>query len=123
MNSYFNRKDLKIKELSLLMCSGVYKMPTLKKFIDLAVKMGYTAIYIELSGNMGVEEYPYYNYMLSKYTHDELREIDRYCLERNIEFIPNIQSLGHFYQLTAFSTISPMRRGYCWQMSPKLLNF
>ena len=100
MNSYFNKKDLRIKNLSLLMCSGVYNIATVKKFIGLVAKMGYTQIYLEISANISIEEYPYYNYMLPKYSHDELREIDKYCLGNNIELIPSIQTLGHFFQLS-----------------------
>lgn len=55
-----------------------------------------------------VEEQPYFGYMRSKYTPEEMKELDDYAWQFGIEIIPFMQTLGHLrdvLQWPAFNDI------------------
>ena len=88
----------KIQHLSVLIECGsgvVPKVATLKRFIHMISEMGYTELYLGLSDAYKIKEEPYFNYKRGGYTTDDLREIDAYAKQHNMDVIANIQLLGH----------------------------
>lgn len=77
--------------------SGAGKMtiPALKKFISQIASFGYNTFFFSSSGLFEVKEEPYLGYLQGKYTEEEIKDLDQYCLSLGIEMIPDIQSLGH----------------------------
>lgn len=86
------------KELSIYLESSsgaVAKVSTVKKFVDYMVKMGYTKLYLGCADTIEVEGEPYFGYMRGRYTKDELKELDAYCVKNNIKFVIGTQTLAH----------------------------
>ena len=88
------------KRLSVFLeCStgNTFTVTSIKRFIDMLYKLGYNELYLGLTDAYKIEGEPYFNYMRGGYTVDDLKEIDTYARERNIEIIANIQTLGHLH--------------------------
>ena len=71
----------------------------LKSLVDKVAyyKMNSFQIYVEHTCE--VEEYADLNATLSLVTNEELRELDAYCAQNFIEFIPSFATFGHLYEL------------------------
>ena len=75
---------------------------TIKKFIDYMHSMGYNKLYLGCADTIEVDGEPYFGYMRGRYSPLELREIDAYCIERNITFVVNTQTLAHQSVIPAY---------------------
>ena len=75
--------------------NGVMTLPALKKFLVTIRKMGYNTLFLYMEDTYEVDGEPYFGYMRSKYSTDEMREIDEFCSSIGIEAIPCIQTLAH----------------------------
>lgn len=75
--------------------NGVMTLPALKSFLTIIRKMGYNTIFLYMEDTYEVEGEPYFGYMRSKYSIEEMREIDEFCSSIGIEAIPCIQTLAH----------------------------
>ncbi len=80
----------------MLDCSrdAVYKLSTLKAYIDLMEKMGYTTLQLYTEDTYTIDE-PHFGYLRGRYTEAELRELDGYAAAHGIELVPCIQALAH----------------------------
>ncbi len=76
--------------------NAVMKVSELKKFIDVLVKMGYNTVELYAEDTYEIEGEEYLGYLRGRYTHDEIKEIDKYCISKGVELIPCIQTLAHF---------------------------
>jgi len=88
----------KFKDLSIyLECAsgGTPRVATVKKYIDIMEALGYTKLYLGISGAYYIEGEPYFAYKKGKYTTEQLQEIDAYGKEKGIEIIAGIQTLAH----------------------------
>lgn len=95
----------KFKHLSVFIecAQGVVpKVTTLKKYIHMLSQMGYTELYLGLSDAYKIEEEPYFNYKRGGYTTRDLREIDAYAKEHNMEVIAQIHTLSHLHFLKKY---------------------
>lgn len=88
--------------------NGVMKKDTLFSFIDLIAKMGYDTLELYSEDIYKLKDRPYFGYMRGGYSVDELKEIDQYCLKKNIELIPCIQTLAHFTNPSKEKDFIPM---------------
>ena len=88
---------------------GVMKVSALKKFIDVLSKIGMNAVYIYLEDTYEIKGYPMFGYMRGRYTIDELREIDNYCVSKGVDFVPCIQTLGHMAQYLRYPQAANVR--------------
>lgn len=90
--------NMKFRRLGTMIdCSrnAVMSVPTVKKWIDLTSDMGYNMFMLYTEDTYEVDNQPYFGYMRGRYSQEELREIEDYALEKNMEFIPAIQTLAH----------------------------
>ena len=86
----------------MLDCSrnAVPKMETLKELIRHLAVLGYNTLGLYMEDTFAVEEYPYFGYLRTPFTGEEIREADDYCKRFGIELVPYIQTLAHFGTLT-----------------------
>ncbi len=75
--------------------NAVMTLPALKNYLKLARKMGYNTIFLYMEDTYEVEGEPYFGYMRSRYSIEEMKEIDRFCNSIGMEAIPCIQTLAH----------------------------
>lgn len=75
--------------------NGVMTLPALKSFLTTIRKMGYNTLFLYMEDTYEVEGEPYFGYMRSKYSIEEMKEIDEFCTSIGIEAIPCIQTLAH----------------------------
>ena len=75
--------------------NGVMTVSSLKNFLTIIKKMGYNTLFLYMEDTYEVEGEPYFGYMRSRYSIDEMKEIDEFCASIGIEAIPCIQTLAH----------------------------
>lgn len=82
---------------ALIECStGVTPtVASVKRYITMLAKMGYTELYLGLTDGYKMEKQPYFNYKRGGYTTEDLNELDACAKAAGIELIANIQTLGH----------------------------
>ncbi len=86
----------------MLDCSrnAVPKAETLKELIRHLAVLGYNSLGLYIEDTLVVKEYPYFGYLRTPFTAEEIREADGYCKRFGIELVPYIQTLAHFNSLT-----------------------
>lgn len=75
--------------------NGVLTLPSMKQFLATIAKMGYNTVFLYMEDTYQVEGEPYFGYMRSRYSIEEMKELDDYCTSIGIEAIPCIQTLAH----------------------------
>ena len=75
------------------------KLETLKKLIDEIASFKVNSFQIYVEHSFKFKEYEDSVERTGHITADEIREIDRYCAENFIEFIPSLATFGHLYEL------------------------
>ncbi len=86
------------KEFGVMLdCSrnAVINVESLEKFIDLLAAMGYNSLQLYTEDTYEVQNEPYFGYLRSRYTAQELKEIDAYAASKGVELVPCIQTLAH----------------------------
>ena len=75
------------------------KVETIKQIIDYISSLKYNEFQLYMEGHVfKYKEFPQYTDSFECLTPDNIEEIDRYCKERFIDFVPNQNSLGHLRQ-------------------------
>ena len=101
----------KFKDLSVyLECSAgsTPRVETIKNYIEIMQKLGYTKLYLGLSGAYHIDDEPYFAYKKGKYTTEQLQEIDSYGKEKGIEIVAGIQTLAHLSFLSMHDHFRPL---------------
>lgn len=75
--------------------NGVMKVEKVKEYVDYLVKMGYNTLQLYTEDVFEVNNEPYFGYMRGRYTKNDLKEIDAYCVSKGVELIPCVQVLAH----------------------------
>lgn len=75
--------------------NGVMTLDSLKRFLTTLGKMGYNTCFLYMEDTYEVKGEPYFGYMRSRYSIEEMKEIDEFCTSIGIEAIPCIQTLAH----------------------------
>ena len=75
--------------------NAVMNVKSIKRFVDLLVKMGYDTLMLYTEDTYEVNHQPFFGYKRGRYTKQELKEIDMYCVSKGIELVPCIQTLAH----------------------------
>lgn len=88
---------------------GVMTVDAVKQFIDKLSEMGYSSLWIYMEDVYELPQYPKFGYLRGRYFHAELKEIDRYASEKQIEIVPCIQTLGHMAQYLRHSEADSIR--------------
>ena len=75
------------------------KVETIKQIIDYISALKYNEFQLYMEGHVfKYKEFPEYTAGFDCLTPGDIEEIDRYCKERFIDFVPNQNSLGHLGQ-------------------------
>ena len=101
----------KFKDLSIyLECASgcTPRVETIKNYIDIMSVLGYTKLYLGVSGAYHIEDEPYFAYKKGKYTTKQLQEIDAYGKEKGIEVIAGIQTLAHLGFMSMHDHFRPL---------------
>ena len=75
--------------------NAVMSMDALKRYLPLLKKMGYNCVMLYTEDTYEVDGEPYFGYMRSRYTKEEMKEIDAFAASLGITMIPCIQTLAH----------------------------
>ena len=75
--------------------NNVMSLDGWRRFLPIAKKMGYNAIFLYAEDTYEVEGEPYFGYMRGRYTIDEMKELDELSASYGIEMIPCVQALAH----------------------------
>lgn len=78
------------------------KVPTVETLKELIDRMAYfkmNSLQLYVEHTFAFEEYADSIARTGYLTKDEIRELDRYCTENFIEFIPSLSTFGHLYEL------------------------
>lgn len=95
----------------MLDCSrnAVMNVPGLKRFISLISKMGYNRFMLYTEDTYEIEGEPLFGYLRGRYTAEEIKEIDAFCLSLGVELVPCIQTLAHLNQLFTWQKYASIR--------------
>jgi sugar phosphate isomerase/epimerase len=91
-------EDVMDKMLGVMIdCSrnAVMNVKTIKRVAEYIKRMGYNTIFLYTEDTYEVHNQPYFGHLRGRYSKEELKEIDRYCVSLGIELIPCIQTLAH----------------------------
>ena len=85
----------------MLDCSrnAVMKVDTVKRFVDIVSKLGYNELQLYTEDTYTITEYASFGYGRGRYSKEELREIDKDCIEKGVELVPCVQTLAHLKQI------------------------
>ena len=75
--------------------NAAFNVKTMKQVIKQLALMGLDTLMLYAEDTFEVKEQPYFGYMRSRYSEDEMRELDEYAYNLGIEMIPCIQTLAH----------------------------
>lgn len=75
--------------------NSVMKVEEVKKFVDYISSFGYNMLQLYTEDTFEVDGEPYFGYMRGRYTKYELKELDSYCANKNVELVPCVQTLAH----------------------------
>ena len=90
-----NRKYEQLGYMVDVARNAVPKIETLKRLVTYLACLGYNRLYIYLEDVFEVDNEPFFGYLRGRYTEAELKELDDYCAEFDIELVPCIQTLAH----------------------------
>jgi hypothetical protein len=89
--------------------NAVMRVNTVKDYIKRMAVMGLNMLMLYAEDSYEVKEQPYYGYMRSKYTYDELKECDDFAYIFGIEMIPCVQTLAHLADVLRWQVYWDMR--------------
>ena len=104
-------KQNRFNELGYMVDCSRGAVPTvdaLKKLIDILSAFGYTYLMLYTEDTYEVEGEPYFGYMRGRYSKQEIKEIDKYCISKNIELRACIQTLAHLGRLKRHAAYDPL---------------
>lgn len=105
-----NKKETRPVLGTMIDCSrnGVMNIPSLKRWIDLMADMDYNTVMLYMEDTYEVKDNPYFGYARGGYSLNELKEIDAYAKEKDIEIIPCIQTLAHLNAIVNWPAYRPI---------------
>lgn len=75
--------------------NGVLTVQSVKKLATILRKLGYNTLMLYTEDTYEIDNQPYFGHLRGRYTKDELKEMDAFCVDIGIELIPCIQVLAH----------------------------
>lgn len=72
---------------------------TIKKLVDDMAYYKLNSLQLYVEHTFEFEEYKNINHKTGYFTAQEIKEIDQYCQENFVEFIPSLSTFGHLYEL------------------------
>ena len=92
--------------------NGVMKVEKVKEYIDYLKLFGYNSLMLYTEDTYEIEGEPYFGYLRGRYSKQELKEINEYCVQKGIELIPCIQTLGHLTTIFRWKRFEPVMDTY-----------
>lgn len=89
--------------------NGALRVSALKELMDILALMGYQQLYLYMEDMYCVPGRDYFGYMRGRYTPEELKELDDYAADYNMELIPSIEVLGHMEQYLRWDEAADVR--------------
>lgn len=90
--------------------NAVIMVDNLKKILTKMAVMGLNMMMIYSEDSYEMKEEPFFGYMRSKYTFEELKELDDYADNFGIEMIPCIQALAHLIDVLKWDYYMDIRQ-------------
>ena len=90
--------------------SALPTMEGLKRYIDHIAAMGMNMLMLYTEDTYEMKDYPYFGHMKSRFTVEQLREIDEYGYQMGVELIPCIQTLAHLASYLVWQESAPVRQ-------------
>ncbi len=90
------------KRFGALICcasNAVMQVGVVKKLILALEKMGYNLLELCIDDMYQIDSEPFFGYLRGGYTHDEIKEMDKFAREHGVELVPCIQTLAHLDNL------------------------
>ena len=87
---------------------AVATIPSLKKLVDILSAFGYNYIMLYTEDVYEIEGEPYFGYMRGRYSANEIKELDEYCISKGMELRACIQTLAHLGRLTRHAKYKPL---------------
>lgn len=87
---------------------AVPTIESLKKLVDILSAFDYNYIMLYTEDTYEIEGEPYFGYMRGRYSQKELKELDQYCISKNMELCACIQTLAHLGRLKRHSNYEPL---------------
>ena len=75
--------------------NAVMSVKAIKRFVLLLEKMNYDTLLLYIEDTYEVDSEPLFGHLRGRYSKEEIREIDSFCISHGIELIPCIQTLAH----------------------------
>lgn len=88
---------------------AVINLDTSKMIFRRLAMMGLNMCMFYCEDSFTVPEEPYFGYMRSRYTYDDIRELDDYAYSFGIELIPCIQTLSHLFDVLKWDVYREIR--------------
>ena len=95
---FYTEINCELKHMGIMLDSsrnGVLNISTIKNIIRTSALMGYNMVLLYMEDVYTIENRPYFGYLRGRYSEEELRELDSYANEFDIELVPCIQTLAH----------------------------
>lgn len=99
------------KTLGIMMdCSrnAVMKPDKVKEFAKIISDMGYNMLQLYTEDTYEIEGEPFFGHMRGRYSQEEIKDIDAYCVSVGVELVPCIQVLAHLNQLTQWESYTSL---------------
>lgn len=75
--------------------NATINLKSIKKVIRQLAVMGMDTLMLYCEDSFEIKSEPYFGYMRSKYSYDEIKELDDYAFMFGIELVPCVQTLAH----------------------------
>lgn len=75
--------------------NAVMKIETVKKYANIVKRMGYNTLMLYTEDTYEIDAQPYFGHLRGRYSKEELKDLDRFCSDIEIELIPCVQTLAH----------------------------
>ncbi len=101
-----------MKELGLMVDvsrNSVLTVDAAKRLVDILQKLGYTYLQLYTEDTYEVKEEPRFGCFRGRYSKEEIREIDAYCIAHGITLKPCIQTLGHLESMFRWGEYNRIR--------------
>jgi len=82
-------------QLDLSQTNAVLQLPQMQELMCRMALMGYNLLVLYMEDTFEIPEEPYFGYMRSRYSEDELRTIDALGARYGIEVMPMVEGLAH----------------------------
>mgnify|MGYP000062740146 FL=1 len=83
--------------------NAVMTPEAIKRFVNIISALGYDTLMLYTEDTYEVDGEPLFGYQRGRYSKDELRDVDNYCFQNNVELVPCIQTLAHLNSIFKWS--------------------